>query len=385
MATDNHSIKTRSHASCSSVRSSTSSTGSAAAKARARAEAAKARLTFAEEEVNLKLQKARVEASMEVLQHKKEAAAAVAEAEALEAAIDENAEKHSCVLSVNSAPLEAKQRTEQYIIDQTEVQETELYHVPAKIEPITSYGIPSSCLKPEAKPFLSRHASVAFQPPATTSQQPSTYENEYVHNSCEAGFENNNSTPLQRFRQNSNGYPTPQPYPISPNSNNCSSNMNDFVRFLARRELVATGLLQFNDKPQNYRAWKRSFQSATADLNLTSSEEMDLLLKWLGKESAEHVEQIRAIHINHPQAGLAMAWDRLDQAYGSTEVIEDALFKRIDAFPKITNRDYSKLTKLSDLLMELQSAKAEGDLPGLAFLDTARGVNPIVQKLPFRL
>lgn len=40
---------------------------------------------------------------------------------------------------------------------------------------------------------------------------------------------------------------------------------------------------------------------------------------------------------------------------------------------------------VSDLLMELQSARAEGDLPGLSFLDTARGVNPIVQELPFRL
>ncbi len=119
MATDTSSLKTRSRASCSSVRSSTSSTGSAAAKARARAEAAKARLTFAEEEVNLKLQKARVEASMEMLQHKKEAAAAVAEAEALEAAIEENTEKHSCRLSLNSAPLEITQRTEQYVIDQT--------------------------------------------------------------------------------------------------------------------------------------------------------------------------------------------------------------------------------------------------------------------------
>lgn len=35
--------------------------------------------------------------------------------------------------------------------------------------------------------------------------------------------------------------------------------------------------------------------------------------------------------------------------------------------------------------MELQSAKAKGDLPGLSFLDTARVINPIVQKLPFRL
>lgn len=35
--------------------------------------------------------------------------------------------------------------------------------------------------------------------------------------------------------------------------------------------------------------------------------------------------------------------------------------------------------------MELQADKDEGDLPGLSFLDTARGVNPIVHKLPFNL
>ncbi len=78
---------------------------------------AKVCLTFAEEEVNLKLQKARVKASMEILQDKKEAAAA--EAEALEA--EKNMEKNSCRLSLNSAPVETTQRTEQYVIDQTKV------------------------------------------------------------------------------------------------------------------------------------------------------------------------------------------------------------------------------------------------------------------------
>lgn len=112
---------------------------------------------------------------------------------------------------------------------------------------------------------------------------------------------------------------------------------------------------------------------------------MDLLLKWLSKELSEHVEQIRLIHINHPETGLAMIWDRLKQTYGSAEAIEDARFKRVDTFPKRTTKDYSKLTQLSDQLMELQSAKAEGDMPGLSFLDVARGVNPIVQKLPFNL
>jgi len=41
--------------------------GVAAAKARARAEAAKACLVYAEEEMSLKIEKARLEASMEVL------------------------------------------------------------------------------------------------------------------------------------------------------------------------------------------------------------------------------------------------------------------------------------------------------------------------------
>lgn len=382
------SLKTRSRVSCSSVLSSSSSTGSAAAKARARAEAAKARLSYAEEEINLKLEKAKLEASMEMLNYKKETAAAMAEAEALEAAVDLNSEKHSCKLNLDSTPLEATRRTEQYVTDQAKVQETELQlcddGVPAKTEPSPSYSISPSHLKPEAKLFFPDQTHIASQPPHLTSLQPCIYEDEYVHELRKVSFENDHATPVQHYR-NDNGRPTHLPYPISPNANNGSSNMNDFVRYLARRELVATGLLQFNVKPQSYRAWKRSFQNATSGLNLTPSEEMDLLLKWLGKESAEHVEQIRSIHINHPEAGLAMIWDRLKQTYGSTEVIEDALFKRIETFPKITNRDYSKLTKLSDLLMELQSAKTEGDLPGLSFLDTARGVNPIVQKLPFHL
>lgn len=37
------------------------------------------------------------------------------------------------------------------------------------------------------------------------------------------------------------------------------------------------------------------------------------------------------------------------------------------------------------MLLEIEAAKSGGDLPGLTYLDTARGVNPIVQKLPFGL
>lgn len=80
-----------------------------------------------------------------------------------------------------------------------------------------------------------------------------------------------------------------------------------------------------------------------------------------------------------------MAWSRLQEYYGSAEMIEKALLDRVERFPKISNKDPQKLRELGDLLQELVSAQREGNLPGLTYLDTARGLNPIVEKLPFGL
>lgn len=76
-----------------------------------------------------------------------------------------------------------------------------------------------------------------------------------------------------------------------------------------------------------------------------------------------------------------MAWDRLEECYESPKVIERALFERIESFPKISPKDALKLRELGDLLREIESTKSEGYLPGLSYLDTPRGVNPIVEKL----
>ncbi len=179
----------------------------------------------------------------------------------------------------------------------------------------------------------------------------------------------------------------PAPQHSTPLSGNAYGNesMTDFVRFFARRELVSTGLLQFDDRPESFRAWRASFLNAIRGLDLSPSEEMDLLVKWLGNESAGHARRIRAVNVNQPERGLRMVWERLEHCYSSPEAIESALFKRLDTFPRISNKDFQKLRELGDLLMEVLSAKAEGDLPGLAFLDTSRGVNPIAQKLPYNL
>lgn len=139
---------------------------------------------------------------MEMLKHQKEAAAAIAQAEVLEAAVDENTEKHSCKLSLNSDPLEPTQCTEQYIIDQTKEQEIKLQecNVPPKAEPILSCSISASHLKPDAKPFLPCQNRVPLQTPDMTSEQPGIYENEYAHESWKVGYGNDRSTPAQHFR-----------------------------------------------------------------------------------------------------------------------------------------------------------------------------------------
>ena len=111
----------------------------------------------------------------------------------------------------------------------------------------------------------------------------------------------------------------------------------------------------------------------------------NLLIKWLGRESAEQAHRIKSANVRSLSAGLQLMWERLDETYGSPEAIEKALFTKIENFPRIMGREPQKLRELSDLLLELEVAKQDGYLQGLSYLDTARGINPIVEKLPYGL
>lgn len=372
------SLKTRSHLSCS--RSGRSSTNAAAAMARAKAEAAKARLMYADEEERIKVEKAKLEAKMDKMVLERETAAAVAEAEALEAAVDTSVHsRHDPPLE--TAPVDVMQRTCEYVEQMNlhavteSASKAEPLSPDETLQPHTELSVRNSVsatrLKAES---CSDDAELDHMQSRKDSAQPSRFTKGTYHPSGNTA-ENNQRRKYTRFAQSS----TPQSFQQD------KTDISDFVRYFARRELVNTGLIQFNDQPESFRAWQRSFQNAVSGLNLTPSEEMDLLVKWLGKESAEHAKRMRSVHINQPMEGLDRIWTRLEECYGAPEVIERALFKRVENFPRISSRDYSKLHELSDLLMEIESAKADGYLPGLSYLDTARGINPIVQKLPFNL
>lgn len=118
------------------------------------------------------------------------------------------------------------------------------------------------------------------------------------------------------------------------------------AQYLARRDLVNSGLYQFDDKPENYRSWYSSFTSAAREVHLTATQELDLMTKWLGKESGEQVKRIRSVHVSNPNLALFKAWDRLCDCYAAPEVIEKSLFQRLDSFPRISAKDHIKLREL---------------------------------------
>jgi hypothetical protein len=77
-------------------------------------------------------------------------------------------------------------------------------------------------------------------------------------------------------------------------SNPDTSTANDLARYLARSQLVTSGLTNFDDKPENFWAWKSTFYRAITGLGLSAGEELDLLNKWLGKESSEQARRLKA-------------------------------------------------------------------------------------------
>ncbi|XP_073459912.1 uncharacterized protein [Aquarana catesbeiana] len=351
---------------------------SAKVKADFAAKEAKIKAAFAEKEIKaafaemqLKLEKLRMETALEELAAEKESAAAAAEANILEELAKPTSERLSNVLERKSVPDDGTERTSEYVRRHAEPDSCPLTAPRAESTP----AIHMPYVKQESKPALSQfsaHSAARLSKHYVTVDQ---IENEE-----------------RRVKRHSDCISDDRKYPPSswhnrapPGYSHNNQGMSDFFKFLARRELLAKGLAKFNDRPESYRAWRSSFRNATRDLELNASEEADLLVNWLGNESSEHARRIRDININYPSRGLSMIWERVDECYGSPEVIENSLFKRIDDFPRIPNKGYQKLRELSDLVTELQIAKAEGDLPGLAFLDTARGVNSIVQKLPYSL
>ena len=388
----------------SSVSRSSRQSSISSVRARARVEAARAKLQFAtkqadlskqnaENEAQLQAQKSQLtiqentrkvhfEADMAVLQAEKEAAIATAEEMVYEAA-ELNGE---ILLDPTSS---VRQRTEEYVASCTVPEPSEkmadpfftredpplLYTRPAKVEEQLA------SLSTSQFPAL-RSEPLSSQPQVTQVQQFSLPSLQSVPNSrfSQQPYPPKSSMPLlidgQGFPVTSNAYIPKQQQ---------SEPFSAFTKHLMKKELISTGLLKFDDNPANFRAWKAAFKSATEDLELTAAQELNLVMKWLGENSSKIAAPLRAIHIDTPHIGLRVVWEALEKKYGTAEVIEDNLMAKLDRFPRFNSKDRDKLQQLSYLLLEVMAAKDTGRYKGLVSFDSAKGLRPIVEKLPYPL
>lgn len=147
-------------------------------------------------------------------------------------------------------------------------------------------------------------------------------------------------------------------------------------KVLGSTDLVGSSLYQFDDKPEHYHARQSLYNNVTQSLSLTALEELDLMTKWLSRESSNHVRRIRSVHVRNPDIALKKVWERLKKCYAAPEIIEKSLYQRLDNFPKFSKKENAKIRELADLLMQVQCAKEDG---------TSRGIEPLVVKLPYGL
>ncbi|KAK3107001.1 hypothetical protein FSP39_004706 [Pinctada imbricata] len=162
--------------------------------------------------------------------------------------------------------------------------------------------------------------------------------------------------------------------------------VHDLTSFLLKKDLLTSRFISFNDQPMAFAAWKTSFQAILLELQASPGEELDLLIKWLGTESKRFATSMKTANPKDPQRAVRLIWQRLQERYGSPELVEAALKSKLEKFPVLTSSDSKRLYELADILAEIASAKEDSAYkPLLSYFDSSTGILPIVKKLPHNI
>ena len=157
----------------------------------------------------------------------------------------------------------------------------------------------------------------------------------------------------------------------------------DYLRW---KEMLFKRVYEFNDKAEAYHVWKATFLRTMSEINVNAADHVDLLTKWLGKNSKETARRIRQANPNNPERAMALIWERLDECYGAPELIESSIKSRIADFQLTGSKDAHRLYELLDLLTEVASLMEDIRYTHLlSYYNTSSGVRPIISKLPLNL
>lgn len=123
----------------------------------------------------------------------------------------------------------------------------------------------------------------------------------------------------------------------------------DFTRYMLKKDLLVSRLIKFNNKPEFY----PSFKSVMLELDAKPEEEIYFLIKYTSNSSQQQIISIKSANSHNPRRGLQRIWQRLEERFGSPELIETSLKTKLNSFPPITNKELHRLYDLSDVLEEI--------------------------------
>ncbi|XP_014676616.1 PREDICTED: uncharacterized protein LOC106816503 [Priapulus caudatus] len=163
-------------------------------------------------------------------------------------------------------------------------------------------------------------------------------------------------------------------------------NTRQLTQYLMRKDLTISRLYVFDGTPESYRTWKATVKSVMEELDVNNSEELDLLLKWSGPSCKQQILSIKSASAGNPSLGLLRAWERLEERFGSAEMVESSIKLRVKSFPKILPNNVKVLYDFADLVSEIEALMLEPKLETLlAYYNSSSGVTPLVCKLPYFL
>lgn len=145
-------------------------------------------------------------------------------------------------------------------------------------------------------------------------------------------------------------------------------------------------LSKFDDDPIIYVSWKKGFINIMEELGATETERLELLCEKVGPESSRKARTIRACNADSPGIAIKKVWERLERRFGAAEQIENYILKKIKEFTEISSDHFHLLYDLADLASEIASLKAQPQFEVLfSYFDSKKGVNKLVEKLPWYL
>jgi hypothetical protein len=88
-----------------------------------------------------------------------------------------------------------------------------------------------------------------------------------------------------------------------PSRDNSQIELCQMITKMMARKDVLSRLIKCNHSPIQYLLWKQTFKDVMLELTVTPSEELDLLIKWLGPDSSRQAECIKTASAgNHVDA-----------------------------------------------------------------------------------